>query len=164
MAPITGREVVIALKLASVWHTPVACGAGDGLLILSDNIKSTIGMELDDSAGQAWVNQADPGPMQTAGSLEAYMRYEGFDVALALICGIAGTPTLAGVSDAYTNSYKLASDLDGLFATMAMLKLSDKAQVTFMFYPKKVISQNSIFELMVNYSSGIQYPIFARKQ
>ena len=126
MPATTGRETIIALKIAAAWHTAVACGAGDGLLITSDGMKATIGMELDDSAGQAWVEQADAGTMQAAGSLEGYLRYEGFDLALALICGVAGAPTLAGVTDAYTNSYKLATNIDGLFGTLAMLKLTDK--------------------------------------
>jgi len=126
MGAITGRETIIALKKGAAWHTPVACGAGDGLLITTDGIKATIGMELDDSAGQPWVEQADSGPMQVAGSLEGYLRYEGFDVALALICGIAGVPSQMESTAAYTNSYKLAANIDGLFATIAMLKLSDK--------------------------------------
>lgn len=126
MGATTGREIKIGLKKGAAWHTPVVCGAGDGLLITTDGLKATIGMELDDSAGQPWVEQADSGPMQVSGSLEGYLRYEGFDVALALICGIAGVPTQVDATTAYTNSYKLATNIDGLFATIAMLKLTDK--------------------------------------
>jgi len=123
---ITGRELIIGLKKASVWHTPVACGAGDGVLILSDNIKVSVGSELDDSAGQEWIHQADEGVKEITGSLEAYMRYEGFDVALALIMGTAGTPAQQGATAAYANTYGLASSILGKFATLAQLKLSDK--------------------------------------
>ena len=123
---ITGREVRIGLKKSAAWRTPVECGADDGLLVLSESLKVTRSLELDDSAGQAWTQDADAGPISAAGTLTAYMRYEGLDVALALLCGQAGAPTLVGMSDAYTNSYKLTSNIDGLFATLAMLKLSNK--------------------------------------
>lgn len=123
---ITGREFLIALKKAAAWHTPVACGAGDGLLILSDGIKVAIPTELDDSAGQEWITQADAGVKDIKGAVTAYMRYEGFDVALALIMGVAGVPSLAGAALAYSNTYSLASNITGLFATMAQKKLANK--------------------------------------
>ncbi len=121
---ITGREFVCALRKAAAWHTPVACGAGHGVLILSDGIKVNVDSELDDSAGQAWINEADPGLMNISGSLEAYMRYEGFDTALALIMGIAGAPSQIDATAAYENSYKLASNIDTFYGTLAMQKLS----------------------------------------
>jgi tail tube protein len=120
---LTGREIICALKKAAAWRTAVACGAGDGLLILSDGIKANQDTEPDDSAGQPWINEADPGMMNVAGNLEAYMRYEGFDTALALIMGIAGAPTQIDLTAAYSNSYKLASKIDGLFGTLATKKL-----------------------------------------
>lgn len=124
---ITGREFLIALKKAAAWHTPVACGAGDGLLILSDGIKVAIPTELDDSAGQQWITQADAGVKDIKGSLEAYMRYEGFDVALALIMGAtAGAPAQQEATAAYANTYSLSSNLSGLFATLAQKKLVNK--------------------------------------
>jgi len=123
---ITGREFIAAIKKASIWHTAVACGAEDGVLLLSDGLKPSMSLELDDSAGQPWIKDADAGPMTVAGNLEGYMRYEGFDVVLALLCGQAGVPTLVGMSDAYTNTYQVTSSIDQLFATIAMLKLSAK--------------------------------------
>jgi len=123
---ITGREFIIALKKAAAWHTPVACGAGDGLLILSDGIKVTNPVELDDSAGQQWITQADVGEKVINGTLDAYMRYEGFDTVLALIMGTAGTPAQQGATAAYLHTYRLSSNIIGLFATMAELKLANK--------------------------------------
>lgn len=122
----TGRELIVGLKKASTWHTPVACGANDGLLILSDNIKLNTPSELDDSAGQEWIFQADEGVQDNKGSLEAYMRYEGFDVALALIMGTAGVPTQQGATAAYANTYGQASSIFGNFATLAQKKLTNK--------------------------------------
>jgi len=50
---ITGRETICGFKKASAWHTPVACGASDGVLILADNIKVGMGLELDESPARS---------------------------------------------------------------------------------------------------------------
>lgn len=121
---ITGREYVAALRKAAAWHTPLACGAGHGLLLLSDGIKVSIAAELDNSAGQAWIKEADAGLQTITGNLDGFMRYEGFDTALALLLGVAGAPTRIALTAAYSNSYTLASKIDGLFATIAMKKLA----------------------------------------
>ena len=51
--PITGREFLIGVKKASAWRTAVACGANDGVLILSETLKQAIEHLDDDSAGLA---------------------------------------------------------------------------------------------------------------
>jgi hypothetical protein len=122
---ITGRQFVAAFKKATAWHTPVACGAGDGLLITSDGIKATIGMEKDDSAGQPWVTDIDLGEMSTVGSLDGYMRYEGMDVLLASVMGIAAVPALVIGSEAYGNTYDMKPEIIGVFGTLAEQKLTD---------------------------------------
>lgn len=124
---ITGRELIIALKKAAAWHTPVACGVGDGLLVLQDSFKITNKLELDDSAGQNFITQADPGEDNLAGSPNGYLRYEGFDVALALVMGqSAGAPAQQEATAAYANTYSMASNIRGLFGTMALQKLANK--------------------------------------
>ena len=123
---ITGRETICGFAKAETWHTPVACGAGDGVLILADNIKVGMELELDESAGQQWVTEADAGVEKVAGNLEAYMRYEGFDVMLALIMGAAGEPVQQEATIAYANTYDLTSKVDGMFGTLAQKKLTDK--------------------------------------
>ncbi|KJR98789.1 MAG: hypothetical protein VR65_20015 [Desulfobulbaceae bacterium BRH_c16a] len=123
---ITGRETICGLAKAGVWHTPVACEAGDGVLILADNIKVGMELELDESAGQEWVTEADAGVENVAGNIEAYMRYEGFDVWLALIMGSAGVPVQQEATAAYAGTYNLTSKVDGLFGTLAQKKLVDK--------------------------------------
>ncbi|MBU0665349.1 MAG: hypothetical protein KJ990_12510 [Proteobacteria bacterium] len=121
---MTGREFIIGVRKATAWHTPLACAAGHGILILSDGVKVSIASEPDDSAGQPWIQEADAGLQTVAGNLEAYMRYEGFDTILALLMGTAGAPTRVDLTAAYANSYLLASKIDGLFATLAMKKLT----------------------------------------
>lgn len=122
---ITGRQFVCAFKKAAVWHTPVACGAGDGLLITSDGIKATIAQDLDDSAGQPWVTDIDLGETSTAGSLDAYMRYEGMDVLLASVMGSSLVPALVIGSQAYSNTYDMTTEIIGKFGTLAEQKLTD---------------------------------------
>lgn len=121
---LTGREIICALKKGGAWRTAVVCGANDGILLLTEGIKVNIATELDDSAGQPWITDADAGQMDVSGILQGYMRYEGFDTAIALIMGIAGAPAQIDATAAYTNTYKLASKIDGLFGTFAMKKLA----------------------------------------
>lgn len=124
--PLTGREILVGLKKASTWRTPVACGANDGILILSESFRQTLEHLDDDSAGLAFIQRTDPGKKNVSGGMEGYLRYEGLDVLLALIMGTAGTPSQQGATAAYTNSYVMADSLLGLFATLTMLKKSDK--------------------------------------
>jgi hypothetical protein len=123
---ITGRETICGFSKSTVWHTATACGAGEGVLILADNIKVGMGLELDESAGQEWVTEADSGVENVAGNIEAYMRYEGFDVWLALIMGAAGVPAQQASTTAYANTYNLLSKIDGMFGTLAQKKLVNK--------------------------------------
>lgn len=126
--PLTGREILVGLKKAAGWRTALACGANDGLLILSESFKQTIEHIDDDSVGLAFIQRTDQGKIAASGGMEAYMRYEGLDVLLALIMGTAGVPTQPNplYTAVYQNSYVLADNLSGLFATLAMLKKSDK--------------------------------------
>ena len=126
--PLTGREILIGLKKAAAWRTALEAGADDGLLILSESFKQTIEHLDDDSAGLTFIQRTDQGKIEASGGLEAYMRYEGLDVLLALIMGTAGVPTVPNPLYTTTcqNSYVMADNLSGLFATLAMLKKSDK--------------------------------------
>ena len=123
--PLTGREALCALKKATTWRTPVACGANDGLLILSESLAMSQEELVDDSLGAVWPMYSDLGKSSTQGSLDAYMRYDGLDVALALIAGAAGTPAQQETTTAYKNTIELADNIVGKFATLAIKKKSD---------------------------------------
>lgn len=123
---ITGRELIVGLKKTAAWHTPLACGAGNGMLILSDGIKVSQGMEVDESAGQEWPQQADAGLQELKGILDMYARYRGLETAMALIMGTAGAPAQQGATAAYLHTLQLASNITGKFATLAQQKLSNK--------------------------------------
>lgn len=134
---LTGREILVGLKKAAAWRTALVCGANDGLLILSESFKQTIEHLDDDSAGLPFIQRTDQGKKEASGGMEAYLRYEGLDVLLALVMGTAGAPTQQGTTTAYINSYVMADSLQGLYATLAMLKKSDKVHE----YPSVKLNQ-----------------------
>jgi len=120
---VTGREIIAGLKKASTWRTAVSLGSNDGLLILSEAIGAKAPTYVpDDSLGQSdimdyyKVNEAI-----TGANITGYLRYDMWDVALALALGEAGTPTQVD-GDAYSNTYKPADNIDGYFATFAIKK------------------------------------------
>ena len=131
MGAILGKEYLIGLKKASEWGTAVACGANDGLLVRSESLKGRIGAHMDDSLGLIFVMEEEKGLYEpVGGAIEAYNRYEGLDVALALAMGIAGIPVQQEETAAYKHTLKLKENLDGLFATIAQLKQTDKVWET----------------------------------
>jgi len=123
---LTGREAVVALKKATTWGTAVECGASDGILITSESIQQTIEPLVDDSLGAVWPKYSDQGKRDASGPIDAYLRYEGLDVALALIMGTAATPSQQAATSAYVGKLELADNIVGKFATIAQLKKSDK--------------------------------------
>ena len=124
-ANLTGREIKIAAKKASTWRTAVACGAGDGLLITSEDFGDKAPKYLDDdSMALADIKESYRVSESITGrSIEGYLRYEGWDLLIALALGTAGTPVAQeGTSTAYANQYYIADNIDGLFATLAIEK------------------------------------------
>lgn len=123
---ITGRQMVCAFRQGAAWGTAVACGAGHGVLILADNIKPTINQELDDSAGQPFITDSDPGEKTTVGTVDAYLRYAGFDTLLACLMGQASAPAeVVGATGAYQHQLDFAAEIYGIFGTLAEQKLTN---------------------------------------
>lgn len=120
---ISGREAKMALKKGTTWRTAVAVGAGDGVYIVSESFGDKAPKMLDDdSLGQYDVSEVyRMSEALTGSSFEAYARFQGLDVALALVLGTAGTPTDEG-SSVYSNVYYPANNIDDLFATIVMKK------------------------------------------
>ena len=120
---ITGREIVLGLKKASTWRTAVSLGANDGVLITSEAIgPKAPNFVDDDSLGQADICATHKvSESMTGASITGRLRFEGWDVLLALALGTAGTPSLEE-GTAYSNTYKVADNIDGLFATLGLKK------------------------------------------
>lgn len=115
----SGISVRAALKKSSAWATPVAVGAGDGLYLkASADAAPERESRLDESLGRAFAADADWGESPALNQdLKVSLDYESLDLALALALGAAGTPDQQGGSSAYSNTYSLATSVDGLFAT-----------------------------------------------
>ncbi len=120
----SGDEIKAALKKASVWGTPVACGAGDGILLTGDSLKRRIENIPVKDLGVAFVRDREQGKVTVAEVLNANLRYEGLDLALALCMGATGgAPAQQGATAAYAQTFTIADIIDGLFGTLAVNKV-----------------------------------------
>lgn len=120
---ITGREIICGAKKAAAWRTALSLGANDGLLITAEALGAKAPQyKPDDSLGNADIkNMIRTLENISGGSITGYLRYEGWDVLMALALGTAGTPTqLSGT--AYYNTYSPADSIADLFATFAIKK------------------------------------------
>lgn len=116
----TGKEAKAAIRKAATWSTPAELASGDAILFTTEKINRTREHLPDDSAGQAFHQDAERGAITCGGDLSAYLRYQGLEVLLALALGQAGVPAAAG--GAYTHSLRLASGLGGVFGTLGIFK------------------------------------------
>jgi len=119
----SGTEIKAAFRKAAVWGTPVACGAGDGILLTKDTFKREVEDNPDDSLGMAFTESRDLGVIKAEGALEGYLRYEGLGVLLAMVFGDVGAPSLVGPALAYANTFRLKDKLDSIFGTLAINKV-----------------------------------------
>ena len=119
MKGVAGVEIKAALKKASAWGTPVGCGANDGILIRPSTIKKSANVLVDDSLGTYFPNDGLLGEIKVEGDLPVYLRYDGLDVALAMVMGASGSPAQQGTTAAYAYTYKPAINTDGKFCTLA---------------------------------------------
>ena len=117
----TGKEIKAGFAKASTWATAVEIGQDDVLLITKENISWSREQLLDDSAGQQFHRVADQGLVTCKGKLEAYLRYEGLEVMLAMAMGSAANPVAKG-DTGWEHTFNLAPSTEGLFGTLAVLK------------------------------------------
>lgn len=121
MSYATGMETQAAVAKAVTWDTAVTCGAGHGVLILPPTFKKERSLDLDDSLGAYYPEDAHQGGIKVEGELPCYLRYDGLDLLVALAMGAtAGAPAQQGSTAAYAQSLSLAGNLDGLLATLAI--------------------------------------------
>lgn len=118
---ITGRQIVAAAKKASAWRTALACGAGDGILITRESLGAKAPKYVDDnSLGQAEISRSVmTGESIANGSLDGILRFEGWDLLLALTMGVSN---YAAGANSKEHLYTTKDTLAGLFATLAVKK------------------------------------------
>lgn len=129
MAPITGDEAIIAVKKAAEWRTAVECGAGNGIMMKAGGLGAEVTKNwvYAEELGIAYLTErVSSGIPPVDDNIPCNARYEGLEILLALATGTAGTPVQQGETAAYKHTLKFASNLDGLFATVVILKKSDK--------------------------------------
>ena len=120
---ITGREIVFAVGKGATWRTAVDVDvANSGVLISNEGMGAKAPTFLpDDSLGQDDLKNMIETCEEMAGSVTGFARYENWDLLIALAMGTAGSPSQEEGS-AYSNTYSIAANLEGLFATLAMKK------------------------------------------
>ncbi len=118
----SGKELKAAFKKADTWGQPVAVGDADAMLLVSEKLVKTVEHLPDDSAGQAFYSERDPGLVTCAGDVTAYLRYQGLETLLAMALGRAGAPSQVEATGAYAHGLRLADSVDGLFGTLALYK------------------------------------------
>lgn len=119
--PSTGVIQRLAARKAAAWATALAVGAGHEVSFLSGQAKRSASVEVDNSRGLAFSKDGTPGPVAVAPSYNHNLRYEGLDLFIACLMGIAGAPAQQGATIAYKNIYKWNTDVYGIFATIAKL-------------------------------------------
>jgi hypothetical protein len=137
-----GAELRYGFKIGSVWNTPVACGAGDGLLGLDLGLKADTTNIIDDSRGQLFSVDATAGEVKCDGTVPAYLRYNDRKI-LSMIAIIMGTSAAPSVHAAGTLSYdhimKVALKNDGLFGTLCGMPGSLGVESISSWKPNKVV-------------------------
>ena len=118
-----GREITAAIKKGATWGTPLAAGASDGVLILSEGLGAGAAEDLiAEEAGVPFVEASDRGNVDIEGDVTAFYRYEGaLNSLMALAMGTA-TVTQIGATTAYRHKFDLANTLDGVFGTWVVGK------------------------------------------
>lgn len=117
----TGKEAKAAFKKAATWGTAMQLTSADALLFINEKLNRTREHLPDDSAGQAFHQDAERGAITCGGDLSAYLRYQGLETLLALALGQAGEPAHTGTA-VYTHALRLKSDTKGLFGTLGIFK------------------------------------------
>lgn len=116
---VAGVEIKAAFKKAATWDTALACGAGNGILILPSSLKKDAPVDVDDSLGTFFSKDGNLGAIKAEGNIPAYLRYDSLDVLLAFFMGVAGAPAKQGTTTAYAYTYKWLTAVDGFFGTFA---------------------------------------------
>lgn len=110
-------------KKATTWGTAVQLGSGNKLLIESlDGLVRKQDYIPAEEADTPIVREGDLGPIKPVNfSIGFSMRYDpgAIGTLIALLFGIAGTPTQQGTTSAYKHTIKWKDVVDGLFATFA---------------------------------------------
>jgi len=124
---ILGNQIGFAFKKATTWHTPVACGAGDGILVLpGGGIVKSQPIEQDPGLGDGgFPIYRDLGNIKDDGKQAFDARYRAFELLWAMLFGTAGTPAQQAATAAYLHTLRMAASTNGLFGTAVYNEVSN---------------------------------------
>jgi hypothetical protein len=115
------RLIEVGIAKGSTWGTPVAVGAGDGLLLTAENLTGSRTVEglIDDSIGLPWQRFHKKGIETVAGTLDGYLRYDG--ISLKLLAAIMGADSTAPIGIAAgRHTMEPATQVFGHYWTLAV--------------------------------------------
>jgi hypothetical protein len=125
MAKSKGYQGIVGLKKATTWGTAVACGALDGLEVLSVDLEANRGIiPRPTISGRVSRIEGDPGNIEVGGSIRVPLRYESCGRLIAGLFGTAGVPATIDTSGR-VHTFKIADSIDGIFWTLAYEVLKD---------------------------------------
>lgn len=119
MAGLSGIELFSALRHATAWGTPVACGAGDGFYSKATTLRDECPIEVDDSVGLYHSADGSPGLLTLGGDIPLTMHYQGLELLYWLVTGNGGVYPDIPYAGSTTCLYHPVKDPGGCFATLA---------------------------------------------
>jgi len=120
-----GYTGITGLKKATTWGTAVACGALDGLEVLSVDLEANRGIiPRPTISGRVSRIEGDKGNIEVGGSIRVPLRYESCGRLIAGLFGTAGVPATVDTS-ARLHTFKINDNIDGIFWTLAYEILKD---------------------------------------
>lgn len=120
-----GTELIAAFSKGTTWQTAVSVNVANKGFFCNDVAIPFAGpaIHMDRSLGTGFPVNADHGNIDASGTLPCDLRYDGQVLALlAHVFGTAGAPTQEGATTAYTHTFTLKKNLDGIFGTLAVHK------------------------------------------
>lgn len=129
MARGKGFQGIVGRKVGTTWDTAVACGAGDGIEVLSiqadGNAAQIEDMQI---TGRITQREGNAGNRSAGCTLRTALRYEGNETDIALVMGTAGSPSTVETTGK-KHTLKIADDMDGIMATVAFELVKDEVVV-----------------------------------
>lgn len=125
MARAKGYQGIVGLKKATTWGTPVVPASTDGIEVESLDVNAGADLIPDNQiTGSVTMKPSSLGVHKVDVTIKTALRYEGLETLIALFMGTAGAPSTVDTSGKQ-HVIKVASDHDGIFATLAYEYLKD---------------------------------------
>lgn len=115
MSSFAGVELFSAIRHATTWGVPVACGSGDGFSSKETTLRASQPIEIDDSLGLYHSGDGAPGAVALGGDLPRTLYYQGLELLLWMV---TGSGVVIPVPPSATCLYLPAKDPSGCFATL----------------------------------------------